>query len=215
MNELRLYAATGIDDLWGYNPANRTLGGTYTPLYDFDTFNSMGVLVEDNSILLDGSGSGTSDMSFLVPTSTFGPLNPATTYVYLYSKFGDITGLGVGPEYQAQDGFEHWTIAATAQSPLVDLSVNKTDFPDPATPGGSISYAITVTNNAVAGRDPITVDTILLQDTFPSVLSNIVFTPSIGTYNSLTGIWSGVDLASGREHHHDGDRRTSSPKADH
>src|SRR5690606_34915539 len=78
LNELRLYTAEGIDTLHGYDAATRTLGG-FAPLYDFDTY-VMGALVEDNSILIDGSGSGATDMSFLVPVSNFGMVNPATTY---------------------------------------------------------------------------------------------------------------------------------------
>jgi hypothetical protein len=70
-----------------------------------------------NAVLLNyeiGKGSGTGDMVFLVPVSNFADAS-ATDFVYLYSKFGDVTKLApallVGKEWGTSDGFEEWALA--------------------------------------------------------------------------------------------------------
>ena len=74
-----------------------------------------------------------------------------------------------------------------------DLSVTKTDGVTTVVPGTSDTYTITVTNNG-----PSTVSRLTLTDTTPSAFLNPVFTPSVGTYTSATGLWSGLSLASGQ-----------------
>lgn len=86
------------------NTAAITATGTganqFNWLYDLDNGDPT------NSILLDYSlatGSGTSDMRFLVPVTLFTGQSPAA-YVYLYSAFGSKGGL-----YDSSDGFEEWS----------------------------------------------------------------------------------------------------------
>src|SRR5439155_602900 len=56
------------------------------------------------------------------------------------------------------------------------------------------SYTITVTNNGSS-----TVSGFTLTDTIPAGLLSATFgTPSAGSYNSTTGVWSGLSLASGQ-----------------
>jgi uncharacterized repeat protein (TIGR01451 family) len=77
-------------------------------------------------------------------------------------------------------------------TPQVDLSVTQTDNKTSVTPGTSNTYTITVTNNG-----PSTISSFKLTDSVPAGLLNPVFTPSLGAYNSTTGLWSGLTLASG------------------
>ena len=75
-----------------------------------------------------------------------------------------------------------------------DLSVTKTDGVTTVVPGTTDTYTFTVTNNG-----PSTVSSLTLADVVPSALLNPVFgTPSAGSYNSATGLWSGLSLASGQ-----------------
>ncbi len=78
-------------------------------------------------------------------------------------------------------------------TPRVDLAVTKTDGQTSAVPGTSDTYTITVTNNG-----PSTVSSVILTDTLPAALGSVTFTPSTGSYNSGTGVWSGLTLASGQ-----------------
>ena len=79
-------------------------------------------------------------------------------------------------------------------TPQADLSITKTDGLSTIAPGTSDTYTITVTNNG-----PSTVSSVTLTDVAPSALLNPVFgSPSAGSYNSATGVWSGLSLASGQ-----------------
>lgn len=73
------------------------VSGLGTPIYDLDDGG-------DNYILLDAaleSGSGSGDMWAYIPNDLFTG-DPASTYVYLYSKFGE--------NDEANAGFEEWSV---------------------------------------------------------------------------------------------------------
>jgi uncharacterized repeat protein (TIGR01451 family) len=79
-------------------------------------------------------------------------------------------------------------------TPQADLSVTKDDGKSSAVPGTNDTYTLTVSN---AG--PSTVTTVNLTDSVPAALLNPVFgTPSSGSYDPATGIWSGLSLAAGQ-----------------
>jgi uncharacterized repeat protein (TIGR01451 family) len=78
-------------------------------------------------------------------------------------------------------------------TPQADLSVAKSDGTDFVFRGSSNTYTITVTNNG-----PSTVTSLNLDDTLPADLDGVSFTPSAGSYDSVTGVWSGLNLASGQ-----------------
>jgi uncharacterized repeat protein (TIGR01451 family) len=75
---------------------------------------------------------------------------------------------------------------------LADLAVTMTDGKTSVVPGASNTYTITVTNNG-----PSTVTSLTLTDTIPAALLNSNFAPSVGAYDTNTGVWSGLNLASG------------------
>nr|WP_290225174.1 hypothetical protein [Trichocoleus desertorum] len=78
-------------------------------------------------------------------------------------------------------------------TPTADLSINKTDNQTSVAPGSSVVYTITVTNNG-----PSTLSSVTVTDALPAVIQNPVFTTTTGTYNSSTGVWTGLNLASGQ-----------------
>ena len=79
-------------------------------------------------------------------------------------------------------------------TPQADLAITKTDGKASAVPGTPDTYTITVSN---AG--PSTVSSVILTDDVPAALLNPVFgTPSAGSYDPATGVWSGLSLASGQ-----------------
>jgi uncharacterized repeat protein (TIGR01451 family) len=85
------------------------------------------------------------------------------------------------------------TVTMPFAVPTVDLSVTKTDGQVSTTAGSPISYTITVTNNGLS-----TVNSVTLTETLPAAIQNPVFTPSTGTYNTSTGAWTGLNLATGQ-----------------
>lgn len=80
-------------------------------------------------------------------------------------------------------------------TPSADLSITKTDGKSSIDPGSANSYTITVTNNG-----PSTVNSVTVTDAVPSTIQNPIFTASSGTYNSTTGAWTGLNLATGQSY---------------
>lgn len=187
LNDLRIFASSS-STLTGYDETTNQLNGL-PPVYDMDAGG-------DNSVLAGGTGTGKADLLVWIPESVFGSADPNSTYVYLYSKLGDLTPLPPGfpdrTDYAANDGSDHWQRGVGG--PVVasaDLAVTKTDLLTTVVPGQTVTYTITVTNFG-----PTTVNEILLQDTPPSQFQpGATFTPSSGSYNAATGLWTGLTLA--------------------
>ena len=74
----------------------------------------------------------------------------------------------------------------------IDLSVSKTV--DNATPnvGQNVTFTVTVTNGG-----PDTATNLMLSDTLPAGTTFVAATPTTGTYDNNTGIWTVGSLASG------------------
>ncbi len=79
-----------------------------------------------------------------------------------------------------------------APNPLADLAVVKTDGSPTYTAGAAISYTITVSN---AG--PSTATSLTLTDALPAAILSPVYTPSAGSYDPVSGAWTGISLAAG------------------
>ena len=78
--------------------------------------------------------------------------------------------------------------------PTADLQVTITNGATTLVPGTSDTYTITVTNN---GTDPVS--SFNLIDTIPDALLNATFgSPSAGSYDPGSGLWSALSLASGQ-----------------
>lgn len=73
-----------------------------------------------------------------------------------------------------------------------DLGITMSDNQSTTTAGSSITYLITVINNG-----PDTAANLTVVDYLPAVVTNPVYTPSKGTFNPQTGLWSGANLANG------------------
>jgi uncharacterized repeat protein (TIGR01451 family) len=85
---------------------------------------------------------------------------------------------------------------STAQTPIIppeaDLSLTKTADPLTLVPGENVTFTITATNDG-----PLTATNVAVSDSLPPGLSFVSATPSQGTYNNQTGIWTVGNLAPG------------------
>jgi uncharacterized repeat protein (TIGR01451 family) len=86
-----------------------------------------------------------------------------------------------------------WVLLNTTVFQKADLAVTKDDGTAVAIPGSPLSYTITVTN---LGPDSVT--SLKLKDAVPAALLGPVFTPSTGSYDPGTGLWTGLSLAAGQ-----------------
>jgi uncharacterized repeat protein (TIGR01451 family) len=77
--------------------------------------------------------------------------------------------------------------------PQTDLVITETDGQTSVGAGSPVTYTLTITNNG-----PSTVTSLTVSDTLPATILTPTFTPSTGTYNSTTGLWTGLNLASGQ-----------------
>jgi hypothetical protein len=114
LDQLRLFVGDS-GNLNHYNTATHKLNGL-SAVYDMDAGGDHWVKLNDRLV----HGHGKVDMTLLVPESVFAGASDST-FVYLYSKFGE--------HYGADGGFEEW---ATRKGPQ----------PPPPPPTGSISGTI-------------------------------------------------------------------------
>jgi choice-of-anchor A domain-containing protein/uncharacterized repeat protein (TIGR01451 family) len=100
---------------------------------------------------------------------------------------GALTLIGTGTPASNSDG-------ASCPPFIIDLSLTKTvNNANPAV-GSNITYTLTLTN--AAGFDPAS--GVSVKDLLPSGLTFVSATPSQGTYNAVTGIWTVGAVTSGQ-----------------
>jgi len=126
LDQLEIYVSnTGsLNDYTGTaNTADGSLagGGTSKKLYDLDSAGDSYVQLD---YLLQGNGSGSSDMVFYLKDSLFTGYN-ANSYVYLFSQFGDLSLTKNNDHYESQAGFEEWFTKSSIPPP-------NTAVPEPA-----------------------------------------------------------------------------------
>jgi uncharacterized repeat protein (TIGR01451 family) len=86
--------------------------------------------------------------------------------------------------------------AAADISPVYsDLAAGITGSPNPVAAGAAINYTVSVTNNGPDSINDIT-NFITLYLPLSSSIMSPIYTPGSGAYNPLTGVWSGISLAS-------------------
>jgi uncharacterized repeat protein (TIGR01451 family) len=81
------------------------------------------------------------------------------------------------------------TPAMAGGLPLADVSITKTDAPDPVVPGSDLTYTLTVTNSGPSGAGNITVSDVLpASETFVSLTTPLGWTtttPAVGTNGTV------------------------------
>ncbi len=101
--------------------------------------------------------------------------------------------IGLDPGYVDNNPADYNQINCSISAPSsADMQINQTVTGLPKT-NQIITYTITATNNG-----PDTANNIQINDKIPKGLGNITTTPSIGTYNNTTGIWTIPTLTNGQ-----------------
>lgn len=90
----------------------------------------------------------------------------------------------------SQDGSNYNKDHLDCYEQIADLSVSKTVNHSTANVGDSLTYTVTVTNTG-----PDTASSVTVSDLVPSGVTYVSSTPSQGTYNSGTGLWTVGSIA--------------------
>jgi|GEM_PF-912967 len=93
-----------------YDTTSGDFGGSATKVYDMNQGSTGYVLLDDTN-----AGSGRGDMLVSIPVSAFAGMDPSTTYIYLFSRFGDV--INGDTSLQAAGGFEEWAARVSDSSP--------------------------------------------------------------------------------------------------
>jgi uncharacterized repeat protein (TIGR01451 family) len=140
--------------------------------------------------------------SFTGDTDNNGLLDLTETWTYTQTApalAGQQTNLGT---VTAEDANNPPGTTVTDDNPanyfgegLVDLRVTKDDGMTTVVPGMPVTYTIVVANNG-----PSTVSSVILVDEIPldALLEPAFGPPSAGSYDPVSGLWSGLSLASGQ-----------------
>jgi uncharacterized repeat protein (TIGR01451 family) len=156
LNEFKLYTSASPATLADFDSTTDELGAGFTKVYDLDAGGDVTLILKD-----DNSGSGTDDYSVLIKASAFGNVDPAQTYVTLYTNMGS----QATPE---DGGFEEWKIGgdvAGSSTGTPAISIDKTfvnvsggdgdALADSA--GDVLNYTVTVSNTGNVTLTGVTV----------------------------------------------------------
>lgn len=129
-------------------------------------------------------------VSFSTNSGNVNPQNGFTSVGALNTVFTANSASGTALVYATVD---NQTVNATIQIlPSSDIGVSKTVDNSRPNVGDKVTFTVTARNN---GPDNAT--NIQITDKMPGGFSNVVITPSIGTYDSTTRIWTIPSLANG------------------
>ncbi|BBB32858.1 hypothetical protein TTHT_1345 [Thermotomaculum hydrothermale] len=90
------------------------------------------------------------------------------------------------------DTSDNSATASTTVNTSSDLSITKTDNPDPVTAGNTLTYTITVTNNG-----PSDAQNVVVTDNVPSELENVEYSTDGNTWTAWSGSANLETIASG------------------
>jgi len=102
------------------------------------------------------------------------------------SARGTITNVATASANEADPAPANNTVTeSTLVNGQADLAVTKQDTPDPVIAGTTLTYTLTATNYGPSDATSVTV-----TDTLPSGVTFVSATPSQGSYNSGTSVWT-------------------------
>ena len=115
------------------------------------------------------------------------------TIVVNVTQSGNITNMAnVTGDHEDLDPTNNQAIAILNGEPAADLAINKTVNDNTPNNGDIITFTITVFN--AGPNDAVNV---LVSDLLPAGLNFVSANPSVGTYNSTTGVWTVGNLLQG------------------
>ncbi|WP_316803142.1 gliding motility-associated C-terminal domain-containing protein [Pedobacter nototheniae] len=110
-----------------------------------------------------------------------------------YVNYASVTGTETDPDLTNNTA----GLSTITPVPSADIEVNKTALPKPAVAGQALTYTITLKNNGPSTLK--TTDAFTVTENLPAGYTANSFTASSGTFNSTSGNWNGLSLATGQQ----------------
>ena len=163
-----------------------------------------------NGATVPDIGSGGTNMPYTVTTEINGPGSPAgvinvgataviTFNVKISPTFPSFINNTATIYVNTNAPTSSQSAAANIPPIVADLAAGIVGSPNPVAAGAPISYNVSITNlgpdTVTAITNSITNSITLYLPLSQSILS-LIYTPSSGIYNPLTGVWSGLNLPS-------------------
>jgi uncharacterized repeat protein (TIGR01451 family) len=176
------------------DPVERRADLTYTMVVTNNgSLNATGVTLTDTlpsgiTIRSMSTTQGSCSSSGSVVTCNLGAMengsSATVTIVVRSNSTGTLTNTAsvTGNQSDSNSGNNSITVTTTVVTSAADLSVTKTDSPDPVTVGNSLSYTIVVTNNG-----PSRADGVMLTDTLPGGVTYVNAWSTRGTCSEAGG----------------------------
>jgi uncharacterized repeat protein (TIGR01451 family) len=125
------------------------------------------------------AGGGSASVTARVMTSAAGTLSTSAT----------VAAQEPDPDLDDNTAAATTTVTTAVEA---DLALSMDDGKLLVFPGDPVAYQIVLVNGG-----PWAVQAAVVQDAPPPTLENAAFTPSAGSYDPITGQWTGLDLAAG------------------
>ncbi|MDO8870305.1 MAG: hypothetical protein Q7V10_06085, partial [Methanobacteriaceae archaeon] len=191
---------------WGSNtsPSAKVSGSV-----DVSTWLVLNIISSPNSIYTGNTSTITADLTRNQNGVYFNPANghvPDGIVVNFAGTLGSITSgtlvngsvsriftAGYTPGVAVVNATVDTVIKNTTVNinPVASITINQS-VNTPVNVGNKVTFLVNVKNNG-----PNTATNINIRDIIPSGLSGVIVTPSVGTYNAITGIWTIPSLTNG------------------
>ncbi len=164
------------------SPVNVLTGGSSTITADLNH--------DQNGVYYDPADGHIPDGIPITFTTNLGTINSAVMNNGTASVIFNVGYVpGVATITATTNGYTNNTTVTV--SSLANVRINQT-VNTPVNVGDKVTFLVTATNNG-----PNTATNINIRDIIPAGLTGVVVTPSLGTYNSTTGIWTIPSLLNG------------------
>jgi len=145
---------------------------------------------DQNGVYYDPADGHIPDGTPITFTSTLGTINSAVmTNGTATATFRAGTVPGVATITAKANGYSNSTNVTI--NALANIVINQT-VNTPVNVGDKVTFLVTATNNG-----PNTATNINIRDIIPTGLTGVIVTPSVGIYNTTTGIWAITSLLNG------------------
>ncbi|SIO40542.1 PKD domain-containing protein [Chitinophaga niabensis] len=202
-NSASVTASAGVTDpVPGNNNASVTgIVQNNPPVANNDQYTTVRDVAVSGNVLTNDTDPENDPLT--VTTTPFTPpahgvlvLNANGTFTYTPSPGYTGTDVFVYTVCDNKGGCSQGTVTISVTAPVTDLSVTKTSNPTQVVAGADLTYTITITNAGPSTILPS--ERFVVEDNFPAEFTANTYTASEGTFDAVSGGWTGVQFTPGK-----------------